>query len=80
MQVSGFIDTRQRNPSRAQPEYRPSQNCAVSPIRSATIAARRTPGTDKVCDAAAAPAATSAIAAGNGSPIASANSKAKVSA
>jgi hypothetical protein len=80
MQVSGLIDTRHRNPSKAQPMYRPSQNCAVSPSSNARSAAKRTYGPHRACAATAAPAATSAIAAGKGRPIASASNSPKVKA
>src|ERR1700736_2032571 len=80
MQVSGLIDTRHKKPSNAHPMYRPSQNCAESPSSKATTAARSTNGPQRGWDATAAPAATKAMAAGKGSPIASANSSAKVRA
>src|SRR5258707_9838826 len=80
MQVSGLIDTRHRNPSSAQPMYRPSQNCTVSPSSKAATAASKTYGPHNACAATAAPAATRAIAAGKGSPIASASNRAKVKA
>jgi len=75
MQVSGLMDTRHRNPNSAQPMYRPSQNCTESPRSKAVMHASKTYGPHKVCAATAAPAATSAIAAGKGSPIASANNR-----
>src|SRR5258706_4968340 len=80
MQVSGLIDTRHRNPSSAQPMYRPSQNCTVSPSSKAATAASKTYVPHNECAASAAPAATRAIAAGKGSPIASASNRAKVKA
>ncbi len=80
MQVSGLIDTRHRNPSSAHPIYRPSQNITVSPSSKAVIAASKTYGPHNACAATAAPAATRAMAAGNGSPSASASNKPKVKA
>ena len=60
--------------------YRPSQNCTVSPSSKATTAASTMYGPHKACAATAAPAATRAIAAGKGSPIASASNRPKVKA
>src|SRR5580704_8765939 len=80
MQVSGLIDTRHRNPSSSQPMYRPSQNCTVSPSSKAVTAANSTYGPHSVCAPTAAPAATRAIAAGKGRPIASASNSPKVRA
>ena len=72
MQVSGFKDTPQINPRNAHPVLRPSKNRNVSPRSVAVMAAKNATGALKTWAAAAEPAATSAKAAGAGSPTASA--------